>query len=411
MSQGVELLISCHCGAAKQTVVLCAQPGNPSDVDLCHCHACRHGSGLLCVSYTSIQKPPRSLGGLVSYQDDSSPHAPPAVTLYHYFCDTCGCHVFRHRKASALIDSEGQSEDDEVGTWEVATGIIVGRADAGSATIQAGDVEVGGEGGGEEPLLRFARHVNTDSTKDGGLSPFISLVEGSKLEVSETRNTSSITPPPSTGEREVDDSDDVLEAYCRCKAIRFRITRPDASSRLPRSGFPDLTVPFAATPREEAGNPRDEKWWLRAEGRAADRPARYLAGTCACGSCRLTSGFEVQTWTFVPRSNIFFLPPMSPLPTTPTSPSSLSPAPKPIPLDFAILRQQGVPLKGYDSSPGRRREFCPSCGATVFWHDRVCNNQSSPFFSFSPSFLVSFPLAQGSQSLPRHSIKRAHLLP
>jgi hypothetical protein len=28
-------------------------------------------------------------------------------------------------------------------------------------------------------------------------------------------------------------------------------------------------------------------------------------GTCVCNSCRLSSGFPIQTWAFVPKSNIF----------------------------------------------------------------------------------------------------------
>ncbi|KAI1771675.1 hypothetical protein F4818DRAFT_199944 [Hypoxylon cercidicola] len=350
MSQEVELLLSCHCGAARQTVVL-----RSSDIDLCHCHACRHGTGLLCVSYASIQAPP-SLAGLVSHHvGSSSAHA----SLHRYFCDTCGCHVFRHEKRLPPAEGEGEGED-EGEEWGVATGVIVGRADADAAgsVTRTGDEEA-------EPLLRFVRHVNTASTKDGGLSPFISHVEGSELEVRENGSA------PSTGEREIDGDDGgVLEAHCHCDAIRFHITRPDASSRLPHSGFPDLTVPFATTPREIAANPHDEKWWLRPPGRAnpTPTPTRYLAGTCACRSCRLASGFEVQTWAFVPRSNLFFHPPLPSAP--PPLVDSPSPASQPIPLDFAALAQRGIPLKSYASSPGVRREFCARCGATVFWHDR-----------------------------------------
>jgi hypothetical protein len=100
-------------------------------------------------------------------------------------------------------------------------------------------------------------------------------------------------------------------------------------------------------------NPSDVKWWLRGPNNT-----RYLAGTCACRSCRLASGFEIQTWAFIPRSNIFIY--------------SLSPDPdgarKPQQLDFETV-PPGV-LKSYESSPGVAREFCPRCGATVFWHNK-----------------------------------------
>lgn len=339
-----------------------AQSG-PSDANLCHCYACRHSTGLLCISYVSIQ-PPLSLSGLVSHTDETTRTS--IATLHRYFCETCGCHVFR--RWTPLFSSEAKDEDAEVEVWEVATGIIVGLAEVRQAADERNEEW--------KPLLKFAGHVNTASTRDGGLSSFLSHIETYRFEVRGDQGAPSITPLLAA-QQESDiqgaGGNDVLEAHCYCKAIRFHITRPDASSRLPHSGFPDLTIPFATSPRELIANPHDEKWWLLPPGHA--NPSKYLAGTCACRSCRLTSGFEIQTWAFVPRSNIFFFPPASP-PSHPPPSISLSPSPapaatpKPIPLDFATLRNQGVPLKTYDSSPGVQREFCARCGATVFWHDR-----------------------------------------
>lgn len=219
------------------------------------------------------------------------------------------------------------------------------------------------EGGAEvNQLLTYARHVNTAGTRDGGLSPFIERVDESRrMEVLghwSTTTSSAAEEIKGTNEDGKGDGEDVLNARCHCGTIRFHITRPDASSRLPRSNFPDLTIPYVSTPHEIVTNPHDEKWWLQPPG--DPNPTKYLAGTCACRSCRLTAGFEIQTWAFVPRSNIFFLAP------------SPSPGPdvKVIPLDFNALHAEGVPLKSYESSPGVVRESCPRCGATVFWHDR-----------------------------------------
>lgn len=39
-----------------------------------------------------------------------------------------------------------------------------------------------------------------------------------------------------------------------------------------------------------------------------------------------------------------------------------------VPLDFANLTP--TLLKAYESSPGVIRNFCGTCGATVFWHDK-----------------------------------------
>ncbi|OTA58662.1 hypothetical protein K449DRAFT_121254 [Hypoxylon sp. EC38] len=350
MSQKTDVLISCHCGAAKRTVVLRppepqATPG-PIDIDLCHCHACRHSSGLLCVSYAPIQTP-RSLSGLRIYPSESA-QSSSRTTLTRYFCDTCGCHVFQRKQTSP------NSNEEVDGLWSVATGIIIGRDRTGNddESVEAVDAR-------EEPLLRNARHVYTADTKDGGLSPFINVDSVDELGGPE-RHGHEEPPSPHVSSSQTRDEEgkDILQAHCYCKNVRFYITRPDASSRLPHSGFPDLMIPFKTSPREIITNPQNEKWWLCPHG--DPNPTKYLAGTCACQSCRLTSGFEIQTWAFVPRTNIFFLPPNS---------SSSSPASSDaIPLDFTTL-PPGI-LQSHQSSPGVLREFCPRCGATVFWHDR-----------------------------------------
>lgn len=126
-----------------------------------------------------------------------------------------------------------------------------------------------------------------------------------------------------------------LKAQCHCGGVKFYITRPNEHSKKAQSPFPDLMIPFHTG--ASSANPTGETWFLR------ENDTKYLAGTCACTSCRLSMGFEIQTWAFVPKCNIF------------QSDGS--------PIDFNI----GT-LKRYDSSPGVYREFCGTCGATVFWH-------------------------------------------
>ncbi|KAI1097637.1 hypothetical protein F4804DRAFT_347013 [Jackrogersella minutella] len=267
-------------------------------------------------------------------------------SLQRYFCGTCGCHVFQ-REQSSIGGDEGAD-----GLWAVATGIIIGRAGTG-AEANGEPVEDHDENN-NPPLLRYARHVGTDSNGDGGLSLFIEAVGESREfeEHGQERETSSSTISEVKG-----NGGNILHAHCHCGTVRFHITRPDASSRIPHSGFPDLITPFAISPQEEITNLRGEKWWLRPVGHP--NPTKYMAGTCASRSCRLTSGFEIQTWAFVPRSNIFFLP---------ASGSTIMSLSAPMPLDFQTL-PPGT-LKSYESSTGVLREFCPRCGATVFWHDR-----------------------------------------
>ena len=126
-----------------------------------------------------------------------------------------------------------------------------------------------------------------------------------------------------------------LQAYCHCKGVRFKITRPDESSVRLVAPRGDIVGP--PTTNEDGSGDDDAAWWLRENG------TKYLSGTCACDECRLASGFDIQAWAFVPKANMKQLDGK--------------------PLDFKI----GT-LKRYDSSKGVYREFCSKCGATVFWH-------------------------------------------
>jgi hypothetical protein len=130
-------------------------------------------------------------------------------------------------------------------------------------------------------------------------------------------------------------ADAKLTAACNCGGVRFYITRPNEASKAAVSPYSDLIHPFYEKKEE---NPNNETWWLRGNN------TKYLAGLCACPSCRLNSGYEVQPWAFVPKCNIF--------------------KEDGTPLDFNMGTR-----KRYLSSEGVMREFCAVCGATVFWHN------------------------------------------
>ncbi|KAK8029856.1 hypothetical protein PG993_011147 [Apiospora rasikravindrae] len=282
-----------------------------------------------------------SLEGLRAYE--ATPH------FTRYFCATCGCHMFwRHENA-------------EVGpgkvTFAVATGVLLEKADEGVA----GDDDSGKNDRAAAPEQQYGRHINVAGTKDGGLSIWMPELRGRAMEVyghggGGTAQEAQTMPVGASG------SDaDVLQGFCHCGTVSIRITRPDASSRLPRSNYPDLIVPYH-TGSPCITNPDDEKWWLR-PSRDSSATTRYLAGTCACRSCRLTSGFEIQTWAFIPRSNIYLrvggaIPDLG----------SIEDAYQP--LDFAAPEGNKSVLQSYESSPGVLREFCARCGANVFWHDK-----------------------------------------
>lgn len=299
--------VACSCGRFTQNILPFRQHGDDGglqSLSLCHCNTCRHSTGLLCTSYYPIAAP-KSTKGLTRYTSSNA--------VARYFCTDCGCHVFR-------LTARGE---DEV-RWEVATGAVAGAT-------------------GEPELVGcYTSHHHVAETIDGGASIWLPDCDGKPLKVTSDKQAHATTELTAV---DVGDEDS-LPASCSCGNVRFDISRPNSHSYLPRSPFPDCTHAYHSV---DASNPTDEKWWIRGDG------TKYLAGTCACASCRLASGFEIQTWAFVPRKNIIF-----------HNPQSYGMTEK-VHLDFATL-PNGL-LSTYQSSNGVKREFCGSCGATVFWHD------------------------------------------
>ncbi|KAH7150686.1 Mss4-like protein [Fusarium sp. MPI-SDFR-AT-0072] len=283
--------ITCLCGNMSRQ--LGAQPrrsDNVIDLSLCHCNTCRYSTGLLCTSYVPTEKP-NSFDSLSVFDgvDGSS----------RYFCSTCGCHIFQSLKGG----------DGEL-SWGVATGVIICSDDSNER-------------------VRYAVHQKVEDTADDGASIWIPLEEQQRYSVHSHSDSLLQTT--------------YLDALCACEAIHLRITRPNTASYLPHRNYTDLMHPHCSTEESITSNPSDEKWWVQGD--------KYLAGTCACESCRLASGFEIQTWAFIPRANISIFAPDS--------------SRTEVPLDFESLPTGA--LRSYQSSQGVVRHFCGGCGATVFW--------------------------------------------
>ncbi|KAF7546467.1 hypothetical protein G7Z17_g8413 [Cylindrodendrum hubeiense] len=298
-----SLRVSCLCGSVSQLVNSRPTVDAPPELSLCHCNTCRHTSGLLCTSYYPIAVPSLPQG-ITQYES--------ADGWTRHFCSSCGCQIFRCNAAG----------------WELATGVVIESLPEHSPDV-----------------MRYSHHHLVSDTKDGGSAVWIPEFQGQKMEFLEPDNdTRSAAPQQAL----LDEGH--LPASCACGRVGFHITRPNPASYLPQSNFSDLIHPYSSTDKAITQNPADEKWWIRADG------TKYLGGTCACRSCRLASGFEIQTWAFVPRANIFFHVP---------GPDGNEAT---VPLDFAAL--PAGTLTSYRSSPGVLREFCGTCGATVFWHDK-----------------------------------------
>jgi hypothetical protein len=271
---------ACACTSFHTTIAL-ETSLLPILVTICLCNTCRRLSGTCGTSYAgTVQIADPAALNLTTYKASDG--------TVHCFCSTCG--------AQALVQA------DENGTWRVATGLW-------ECT---------------EGITVFKGCESVAETLDGGISVWLGATEGASKE----RFSLPTRHNHDTGKER-------LKASCDCGGVQFYLTRPNAESLKASSPFSDLIVPFHTGASSD--NPQNEPWWLRAGN------TKYMAGTCMCRSCRVALGFEIQTWAFVPKSNIV---------------QEDGPA-----LDYGM----GT-LKRYHSADDVEREFCGVCGATVFWH-------------------------------------------
>ncbi|KAK2808560.1 hypothetical protein FQN50_004592 [Emmonsiellopsis sp. PD_5] len=281
------------------------------------------------------QAPSPSLDGLVEYAESAA--------ASRWFCGRCGAHVF--------LQFKGLHGDGERGERFLVTRGLVDDMNVETQSIKQLCLAHTVDGG----LLRSSIPSSTPIPESGLLGGQVESENNSCFTGSiYTRCTDEgpdylpNNPPPLFNQEELaqTSSDTSLLASCHCTGVQFSITPPDHTSRTTSSPWSDLLVPFHSAPSE---NPDDVKWWLR------ENDTKYLAGLCGCNSCRLASGFPIQSWAFIPRSNIF---------TKGAADDATGGVQVVKPLDYDDLGS----LKRYQSSPGVYREFCGGCGATVFWH-------------------------------------------
>ncbi|KAG0647417.1 hypothetical protein D0Z07_7214 [Hyphodiscus hymeniophilus] len=294
---------SCACKAFQLTITLPAS-SIPHERALCLCGSCRRFSGSLGTSYLLLPK---------SQKIDPTSYSlrayPSSERTTRYFCSTCGAHTV--------------SRLHTLGSWALTSGLLERT----------------------EGIMKWMGCKWVEDTLDGGLSVWFNsivdpdgterplkrwkLQDGKEGELVPAEALRKFSP-----EKQAEAGEERLKVECSCGGVKFYITRPNAASKTARSPFPDLMVPYhSASP----ANPENKTWWLRAGD------TKYLAGTCTCASCRLASGFEIQPWAFIPKSNIFRE-------------------------DGQQMDYEMGTSKRYASSEGVSREFCGVCGATVFWH-------------------------------------------
>lgn len=214
-----------------------------------------------------------------------------------------------------------------------------GHFEAATGTLQVDDTE---------GLLEYHSCMWIGDTKDGGASEWLDSISGRTLKKWAQEAGDGEERPSNHGDSAPNRSTPATKpiyAHCHCKGVEFWVEPPNATSETARSAFPDLMVPFHLGSNASA-NHSNTTWWLR------DDNTRFLAGTCACHSCRRASGFFITFWAFVPTANIYLDSGL-----TGTFPQNV------------IEHEHGYwgSIKAYHSSDGVTRSFCGRCGATVLW--------------------------------------------
>ena len=289
--KGPVTVLQLHCACRKVdgsvTVLVSLLPLSFS---LCHCNTCRHQSGLLCTSYLTLPAG-------TSHSNWKGPITKYASSdrVIRAFCSNCGANIYFH--------------DSNDPTPSICTGVL--------------------EGG--DRVMYLDKHIFVPETKDGGFSHWMTDLpawegyshQSKQWEIGLQRQVKvQNTKSPE------------LQAFCHCKGVQFKITPPNQHSKHLSAPYPDLLLSDVAD--STLVNNEDSKWWLPGEGK------KYLAGTCACKTCRLSSGFDVQFWCFVPLVNL-------------------------VQMNGDPLELRMGSLGQYESSKGIYRHFCDRCGATVFW--------------------------------------------
>ena len=305
------VLVSCLCGDNTEEIEL---PSTlPVHSTSCCCGICRYSTGVLYISTLPVTKMPTGLASRLSAYHSST-------EVSRYFCSRCGSH---------MLVKNNQSEK-----WFINSGIVESLSPA----------YVGGLNTGLEELIQ---HEFVADTGDGGLAVCLSEHGGHRVscfaagpdqspmtaaEVGRLRRSTEMRLSTEQDSTMIEEGSN-LSATCQCGGVSFYITRPNDESVLLSAPWPDLLVPYHSS---SAANVHDIKWWLRANR------TKYLAGTCACRSCRLAAGYPIQAWAFVPRANIMLA-------------------------DGSPLHFKEEAMGQYQSSPGIFRHFCRNCGATAFW--------------------------------------------
>ncbi|KAH6914686.1 DUF636 domain-containing protein [Coprinopsis sp. MPI-PUGE-AT-0042] len=174
-------------------------------------------------------------------------------------------------------------------------------------------------------IVTYTDHIFVGDTLDGGIADHFRRFGDRILPRYMIRSTGSDEVPVGWKDPTATNVTETqkLPFYCACKAIQFYLTRPTKLIDDP------------------------QVYWL-VPGSTPEDPIRFNSAHCLCNSCRLTGGNLIQSWAVVSNEHLFD-------------------AATDAPLDLADPKKRPKGLKQYEATPGKHRESCGTCGATVFW--------------------------------------------
>ncbi|ETI25384.1 hypothetical protein G647_02157 [Cladophialophora carrionii CBS 160.54] len=295
--------LTCLCGSIKEEGTLLASQTLPIENDICHCNTCRHTTGSLGAWYVSLKASPsaESLGNATAYKTSEK--------YTRFFCKKCGCNVF--------------VRSDRDGRWAACSGVVEMEQTEGMT----------GPPNAQKNVSRVLFHEYVGDAKDGGIAPFLTKLGDRDVpcydtepqekaaeilkesELQQLRETSLQQPASAARDRGA-----AIEVSCHCGACQLRIAPP----------------PYEVS---------SEGWYVPKSDRN-----KYYARLCGCRSCRLTLGFTLQPWAYVPPSQIH---------TVNDEPVVFGPKAEET-LQIEMLRY-------YRSSEFVLRSFCTVCGATMYY--------------------------------------------
>lgn len=214
-----------------------------------------------------------------------------------------------------------------------------GHFEAATGTLQIDDAA---------GIVEYQSCMWVDDTKDEGASIWLNTINGRILKKWAQEASEGDEIQPGQHKSPLDGSAPATKpvyAHCHCKSVELWVKPPDATSKTARSDYPDLMIPYHLGSKASS-NPSNDTWWLRNDNK------RFLAGTCACHSCRRATGFYISFWAFIPIANLFL-------------DSDLT---RKLP-QYQAEHKNGhwSSMRVYHSSDGVTRTFCGTCGATVLW--------------------------------------------